>query len=87
MTAKRTPLAAGTGSSVVVERCQVCDAPDLEPVLFLGYLPPVNLMRTIGQPPHEQSSYPALLLRCPRCRLAQLGLIVDPRILFPPEYP
>jgi hypothetical protein len=81
------PLAAGTGSSVVVERCQVCSEPDLQPVLFLGYLPPVNLMPTIGDLPREQPSYPALLLRCPRCELVQLGLVVDPRILFPPSYP
>jgi hypothetical protein len=80
-------LAAGTGSSVVVERCQVCDSPNLEAVLFLGYLPPVNQMRPIGQRPAEQPAYPAQLLHCPVCQLVQLGLVVDPQILFPPEYP
>ncbi len=80
-------LAAGSGSSVVVERCQVCDNPDLKPALFLGYLPPVNQMRLLGERPHEQPAYPAQLLYCPRCQLVQLGLIVDPEILFPPEYP
>jgi len=59
----------------------------LRPVLFLGYLPPVNQMRPIGQRPAEQPAYPAQLLYCPRCELVQLGLIVDPQILFPPEYP
>ena len=78
---------AGTGRSVVVDRCQVCGSTDLESVLFLGYLPPVNQMRPIGQRPHEQPAYPAELLRCKRCQLVQLGLIVDPSILFPPEYP
>jgi len=77
----------GTGSSVVVERCQVCNHPDLDSILFLGYLPPVNRMSIIGEKPHEQSSYPAQLLYCPRCHLVQLGLIVDPQVLFPPEYP
>jgi hypothetical protein len=80
-------LAAGTGSSIVVERCQVCDSPDLRDILFLGYLPPVNQMHTIGQRPAEQPAYPAQLLHCPVCQLVQLGLIVDPQILFPPEYP
>jgi hypothetical protein len=80
-------LAAGTGSSIVVERCQVCDSPDLHDVLFLGYLPPVNQMRTIGRRPAEQPAYPAQLLYCPVCQLVQLGLVVDPQILFPPEYP
>lgn len=79
--------AAGTGSSVVVERCQVCNNPALDSILFLGYLPPVNRMSMIGEKPHEQSSYPAQLLYCPRCYLVQLGLIVDPQVLFPPEYP
>jgi len=82
-----TKRAAGTGGSVVVERCQVCDSPDLESVLFLGYLPPVNQMRTVGERPHEQPAYPAELLRCRKCQLVQIGLIVDPAILFPPEYP
>lgn len=80
-------LAAGTRSSIVVQSCQVCGASELEPVLFLGYLPPVNQMRTIGERPHEQPAYPAQILRCPRCELVQLGLIVDPQVLFPPEYP
>jgi hypothetical protein len=79
--------ATGTGSSVVVERCQVCDYPDLESIIFLGYLPPVNRMNVIGEKPHEQPGYPAQLLNCPRCHLVQLGLIVDPQVLFPPEYP
>ena len=79
--------AAGTGGSVVVDRCQVCGSTDLESVLFLGYLPPVNQMRTIGQRPFEQPAYPAELLRCTKCRLVQIGLVVDPQILFPPEYP
>jgi len=79
--------AAGTGGSVVVDRCQVCGGSDLRSVLFLGYLPPVNQMRTTGERPHEQPSYPAELLHCGTCQLVQLGLIVDPAILFPPEYP
>jgi hypothetical protein len=84
---KSNRLTAGTGSSAVVERCQVCDSADLTPVLFLGYLPPVNQMPPIGRVPGEQPAYPALLLRCANCELVQLGLVVDPKILFPPEYP
>jgi hypothetical protein len=80
-------LAAGSGGSLVVDRCQVCDSPNLESLLFLGYLPPVNTMPLIGTPLEEQPAYPAELLRCKDCTLAQLGLIVDPAILFPPSYP
>lgn len=80
-------LSAGTGSSVVVERCQICDSPDLESLLFIGYLPPVNQMWPIGQRPHEQPAYPAEWLYCPNCHLVQIGLTVDPNILFAPDYP
>jgi len=80
-------LAYKSGSSVVVESCQICDERKLKPVLFLGYLPPVNQMHQIGELPKEQPSYPAQILYCPRCHLVQLGLTVDPEILFPPEYP
>jgi hypothetical protein len=80
-------LAAGTGGSVVVDHCQVCNATELVPVFFAGYLPPVNEMPPIGEPPREQPSYPAQVLLCRRCQLAQLGLVVDPAILFPPSYP
>ncbi len=87
MTITQTPRTAGTGTSVVVDRCQVCEERALESILFVGYLPPVNQMRPIGQRPHEQPAYPAELLYCPRCQLVQLGLVVDPAVLFPPEYP
>ena len=79
--------AAGTGSSVLLQRCQICDSTNLESALFLGYMPPVNQMREVGDRPDEQPSYPAELIHCRNCGLVQLGLIVDPAILFPPEYP
>jgi hypothetical protein len=81
------PLAAGTGGSVVVDRCQICGDPNLESILFLGYLPPVNTMPLLNERPREQAGYPAELLICPTCKLVQIGLVVDPNILFPPEYP
>jgi hypothetical protein len=80
------PAAAGTGGSVLVERCQVCGGTDLRSILFAGFLPPVNTMAPIGTRPGEQPAYPAELLQCPTCRLVQLGLIVDPAVLFPPHY-
>jgi hypothetical protein len=74
-------------TSYVVKKCQICGNEKLEPILFLGYLPPVNQMHPIGQNPQEQPSYPAQLLYCPKCHLSQLGLIVNREILFPKEYP
>lgn len=80
-------LTAGTKSSIVVNKCQTCGNSSLETIIFLGYLPPVNTMHSLGNIPREEPSYPAQLLFCKKCKLAQLGLIVDPHILFPKEYP
>jgi hypothetical protein len=84
---KPKKLAAGTNGSVSVEECQVCGSTDLKSVLFVGYLPPVNTMPPVGTRPVEQPAYPADMLRCGKCTLVQLGLTVDPAILFPPSYP
>lgn len=80
-------LAAGTGSSVVVERCQISGSENLKSVMFLGFLPPVNQMRPMDTRPAEQPAYPAELLYCPESYLVQLGLVVDKNILFAPDYP
>jgi len=79
--------AAGTGASVPVEQCQICGHSPLDTVLSLGYMPPVNQMVPIGQAPHQQPWFPTTLLHCRKCDLVQLGLAVDPAIIFPPEYP
>lgn len=84
---KKPKSAFGTNSSIPVERCQVCGNARLESVIFIDYLPPVNTMPPIGTRPAEQPAYPAEVLRCPKCELVQLGLVVDPNILFPPSYP
>ncbi|WP_200949743.1 class I SAM-dependent methyltransferase [Pseudolabrys sp. Root1462] len=78
---------AGTGGSVPVEQCQICGSEKLDAVLSLGYMPPVNQMVPIGQVPRQQPWFPTDLLHCRNCDLVQLGLAVDPVIIFPPEYP
>jgi len=83
---KSNALAAGTSGSVLVERCQISGSLNLRSILFLGFLPPVNTMAPIGRRPAAQPAYPAELLYCPESHLVQLGLIVDPAILFPPHY-
>jgi hypothetical protein len=70
-----------------IVECQICGARDLQLALFLGFLPPVNAMRPLGAPADAEPWYPAELLVCPHCHLAQLGYAVDPAVLFPPDYP
>lgn len=87
MRPSKVARAAGTGGSVPVEACQVCGHAPLSDVLSLGYMPPVNQMVPIGTMPHQQPWFPTNLLHCQNCDLVQLGLAVDPVIVFPPEYP
>jgi len=79
--------AAGSGASVPVECCQVCGHAPLSKVLSLGYMPPVNQMVAVGEVPRQQPWFPTDLMHCAECELVQLGLAVDPVIIFPPEYP
>lgn len=87
MRPSKVARAAGTGASVPVEQCQICGHAPLDTILSLGYMPPVNQMVPIGQAPHQQPWFPTTLLHCRNCELVQLGLAVDPAIIFPPEYP
>jgi SAM-dependent methyltransferase len=70
-----------------ITNCQLCDERDLSSLLFLGYVPPVNTMPPVGEVLTESVTYPLELLRCANCTMVQLGLEVDPDVLFPPSYP
>ncbi len=87
MRPSKVARATGTGASVPIEQCQICGHAPLENVLSLGYMPPVNQMVAIGAVPRQQPWFPTNLLYCKNCELVQLGLAVDPVIIFPPEYP
>lgn len=87
MRPSKVARAAGTGASVPIECCQVCGHAPLDAVLSLGYMPPVNQMVPVGQVPRQLSWFPTTFLHCRNCELVQLGLAVDPTIIFPPEYP
>lgn len=70
-----------------VTSCQTCGCTDLQSVIFLAFLPSVNVMSTIGAPKGEEKWFPAEMLRCSKCTLVQLGYTADPALIFPPEYP
>ena len=73
--------------SKAVTRCQISNSKNLDSLIFLGYLPPVNTLRKIGTTLEEEISFPAELLYCKKSKLAQLGCVVDKEILFPYTYP
>ena len=70
-----------------IDCCQVCTYVDLLAVINLGYLPPVTTMLPTDARPDAETRFPAQVLYCSNCNLVQLGLIVDPHILFHPDYP
>ena len=74
-------------SSKPVLKCQISNSKNLRSIIFLGYLPPVNTLKELNKVSVEEKSFPAELLYCTKSKLAQLGLIVDKKILFPFEYP
>lgn len=76
-----------TATSEATTHCQACGEGALKSVLFLGFTPPANALRPVDESPVEQTAYPLQLLRCPNCTLVQLGTVVDPRVVFPPEFP
>ena len=74
-------------TSIPLSKCQICGSEHLTPVLFLGFIPPVNTMPPVGFVAEEQAAYPLELRRCEDCTLVQIGLEVDQEILFPCRYP
>ncbi len=76
-----------TLDSAPVVACQNCGHESLEPILFLGFVPPVNTMTQIDQAPDAEMRFPLQMVRCSACTLVQISYKVDARILFPESYP
>lgn len=70
-----------------ITSCQTCGCTDLQSVIFLAFLPSVNIMSPIEKAHDVQNWFPAEMLRCSKCTLVQLGYVADPSLIFPPEYP
>src|SRR5262245_47580816 len=68
--------------------CQICGHWPLENVIDLGYMPAVNAMHKIGATITEESFFPTVMAKCPKCELVQLGgPPPDNNKVFPPDYP
>src|SRR6476659_8966941 len=76
----------GDAMTRMVSECGSCGSTALDSVLHLGATPPTCSMLRIGDD-RAQEAFPLELLECQDCRLVQLSCIVDPNIVFPPDYP
>src|SRR5262245_27266053 len=71
---------------ILINRCQICNCPTHD-IIALGDIPLVDALVDPEQIHKPAVKYPAPLLFCPECTLVQLGCIVDPKLLFPLDYP
>ncbi|MBI2020927.1 class I SAM-dependent methyltransferase [Candidatus Giovannonibacteria bacterium] len=68
-------------------KCQICGNKKLELVLSLGHQPVVQAYLRTEDLTKPETTYPLNFSRCPKCGLLQLDSIVDPKIVFPKNYP
>lgn len=64
-----------------VKKCRICGNIGLKKILDLGKMPPANAFVSPNSPKKERN-YPLVLKFCNNCKLAQLGHVVNPKILF-----
>jgi SAM-dependent methyltransferase len=70
-----------------IEKCQVCSGTELVTILDYGHQRPVHGHLKPAQLDEEEIFYPLKLCFCKACGQAQLDYIVDPKVVFHPEYP
>jgi C-methyltransferase C-terminal domain/Putative zinc binding domain/Methyltransferase domain len=70
-----------------LDRCQICGAADLEPIVDLGHQPPCDSLLTPAQLKEAEPTYPLNLVRCGDCGLVQIDYVVPREVLFHPDYP
>jgi len=67
--------------------CRMCDGIDLVKVMGLPPTPPGNNFLREDELANPEPAYPLDLYLCQTCTHAQLGHVVDPRILYQKNYP
>jgi len=67
--------------------CQVCGSEDLQSVIDLGHHPPCDSLLFPSQLKEAERIYPLNLVRCRDCGLVQIDYVVDPSVVFHPDYP
>jgi C-methyltransferase-like protein/putative zinc binding protein/methyltransferase family protein len=67
--------------------CRMCGGGQLYQFLDLGSMPPADQFRCQDRLAQPAPAYPLQVLMCEGCGLAQLGCVVDPRVLYQDNYP
>jgi SAM-dependent methyltransferase len=70
-----------------VTRCQSCDSAHLDLIMDFPHQPPVHALLHLEELDLPEQTYPVRFIRCLSCGLVQLGHVVDPRVVFPEDYP
>lgn len=73
-------------SSKYIKFCQSCESKSLKIFYTFGNFPPVNNYHFNNKLSNIEY-YSADLIMCKKCKLMQLGTVVDKEILFPKTYP
>ncbi len=68
-------------------RCQICKGTKLTEVLSLGNQPIVQKYLSQKELLEPEVMYPLAIMYCGTCGLLQLNYIVDPKRVFPADYP
>ena len=66
---------------VTIDKCRICDSPDIQEILNLGFQPLANNLREILDNSNEEK-YPLILVRCKDCTSIQLSVNVNPKLMF-----
>lgn len=67
--------------------CRVCKGKNLHTFLRLGHHPPSDEFLTENELSEPELSFPLNVVFCKDCSFVQIDYVVDPKILFPADYP
>lgn len=66
----------------LVDSCRICRSRELDSVLSLGATPLANAFVQPARLSEPEPHFPLATVRCGRCGLLQLSIVVDPRLMF-----
>jgi hypothetical protein len=70
-----------------VYQCQYCPNTDIQEILYLGALPPVNDMELTDELQKKVNCFPLPFCHCDLCGLTQIGITLEREVVFPNNYP